>query len=111
LDDEVVVSFVVDELFDDEDDVSLLIEPVEPLVLPVPLAPMLDVLGLVELFAVSLELELEELGVVELDVELLGVLLVEPVALLVLGVVLFTDEALVPPVPDEPEVPLDCAIA
>lgn len=104
------MSFVVDELFD-EDDVSLLIEPLEPLVLPVPLAPMLDVLGLVELFAVLLELDVELLGLVELEVELLGVLLVEPVALLVLGVVLLVDEALVPPPPDVPELPLDCAIA
>ena len=121
----VVVSDDVDAVLDDGDEVSLLVVPVEPLVLPVvpavPLAPMLDVLGVVELFAV---LEVEPLGLVELEVdpdgvllvELDGVLLVEPVALLVLGVVSFVDEALVPPAPvpdepDEPELPPDCAMA
>lgn len=118
VEDEPLVVVSVDDvvLFDEEDELSLFIElepvvPLEPVVLPVPLAPMLDVLGLEELLAVLLELEL---GLVELEVELLGVLLVEPVALLVLGVVLFVDEALVPPAPDEPdepELPLDCAMA
>lgn len=93
------VLFVVDE------EESLLIV----LLLPVPLAPMLDVpveelLGDVSLLLVSVELLL---------VELLGMELVEPVAELVLGVVLFVEEALVPPLPEDapvPELPV-CATA
>jgi hypothetical protein len=103
LDDELLMS--VDELLFVVDDVSLLV---------VPLAPMLEVLGLVELFAV-LELLLgvvEELllGVVE-PVLLLGEVAVEPADGLVLLVVLFVDEALVPPEPELPELPPVCAIA
>jgi hypothetical protein len=104
-DDDVVVS--VDAVLFVEDDWSLLM-PLEPLV--VPLAPMLDVLGLVELLAVLPLVEL--LGLVELLYELLGVVLVEPVALLLL--VSLVDEAVVPPEalePLVPDVPLDCAIA
>jgi len=105
-------------LLDVEDDVSLL---VPPLVLPVPLAPMLDVLGLVELFAV-LELPLGDvvalvLGDVELlvlgEVLVLGDALgagvpVEPPVLL--SVFCIVDGVPPPPAADE-SVLLDCAIA
>jgi hypothetical protein len=89
----VVVSVVAVLFVVDEDDWSLL-----NVLLPVPLAPMLDV-------------PLELLGVaallVSVDVllELLGVELVEPVAEFVLGVVLFVEEALVPPPADDVPVP------
>lgn len=80
-------------LFVEDEDWSVLIV----LLLPVPLAPMLDVpvelLGDEALLLVS----------VELLVELLGVELVEPVAEFVLGVELFIEEALVPPPADVPE--------
>lgn len=89
-----------------EDDWSLLV----PLVLPVvPAAPMLDVLGLVELLAVPPEVLGLVLGLAVLLAELLGVLLVEPIELLVPGVLL-VDEALVPPPPLVPAPPV-CATA
>ena len=106
VDEEPLVSVVV-ALFVVDDDVSLFIVLlVEPLV--VPLAPMLDVLLLLSLFAVSVDV----LGVVELLLyELLGVVLpalVEPVVLLASCV----DDALVPPPDDEPaDEPPVCAIA
>lgn len=93
---------VVDEL-----DWSLLIVPL-PLLLPVPLAPMLDVPLEVPGLAAVLPL-----GVVELlgiDELLLGVELVEPVDESVLGVVGPVVEALVPPL-DPPVPPLVCAMA
>jgi hypothetical protein len=100
--DEVVVSVVVELLALGElEDVSLL---------AVPLAPMLDVLGLVELLAVLPD-ELV-LGLVELlvDDEVLGAVLDDPPVLLS---VLFSVEALVPPLPafDASELLLVCAIA
>lgn len=89
----VVVVSVDALLFVEDEDWSLLIV----LLLPVPLAPMLDVpvdelLGVVSLLLVS----------VELLVELLGVELVEPVAEFVLGDALVVEEALVPPPEDAP---------
>jgi hypothetical protein len=93
----VVVVSVDAVLFVDDEDCSLLV------LLPVPLAPMLEV-----------PLELLGAALLLVSVELLGVELVEPVAELVLGVVLFVVEALVPP-PDEdepvPEPELVCATA
>jgi hypothetical protein len=89
--------------------VSLLV--VEPLVEPVPLAPMLDVPLLLSVVAVLLD----ELGLVVLllEDELLGVVVplapIEPCVLLASCV----DDALVPPPPedDEPDEPPVCAIA
>lgn len=90
-----------------DDDWSLL---VVPLVLPVvPAAPMLEVLGLVELLAVLPEV----LGLIEPLAELLGMPLVEPVELLVLGFCWVVDDALVPPAPPPPALapPPVCATA
>lgn len=88
-------------MLDVEDEVSLLVVLpevaalglAELLVLPVPLAPMLDVLGLVELFAV-----------LELVLGVVVALVLGEVELLVLGEVPVLGEALGAGVPVEPPV-------